>query len=148
MASPGIKNMAETGSKSPLDSEIDALISEGSACARISGGGIDPSPGVVTVTLTVTPDCPVVSVVCMIAPSPDWFVGVSGLNLFVDGEWIEEETVELLPYDAGTDGGVTFTSPDDPLAVQEAIARITTEPFLVGGTVPPMGTFIFSLLDS
>ena len=31
-ASPGIKNMAETGSKSPLDSEIDVLIDAGTAC--------------------------------------------------------------------------------------------------------------------
>ena len=97
-ATPGIKNMAETGAKSPLDSEIDSLINSGSACAKLSGGGIKPSPGMVTVTLTVSQDCPVVSVVTMIAPSPDWFVGVSGLSLFENGAWTEHMVVDLFPY--------------------------------------------------
>jgi len=145
-ATPGMKNMAETGGKSPLDSEIDALIGIGSACTTISGGGINPSPGVVTVTFTVSQDCPVVSVVSMIAPSPDWFVGVSALSLFENGEWIEQWVVELFPYDAGTDSGSSYASPDEPTESPEAIHRIETEPLLVDGTVPPLGTFTFSRL--
>jgi hypothetical protein len=121
LATPGIQNMAETGSKSPLGSEIDSLISDGSACAKISGGGVNPSPGAVTVTFTVNQDCPLVSVVSMIAPSPDWFVGVSGLSLYEDGEWVEQRVVELFPYDAGTDSGSGYTSPDEPTVSPEAI---------------------------
>jgi hypothetical protein len=145
-ATPGIENMAETGGKSPLDSEIDALIGSGSACTTISGGGINPSPGVVTVTFTVSQDCPVVSVVSMIAPSPDWFVGVSALSLFENGKWIEQRVVELFPYDAGTDSGGSYASPDEPTDSPQAIHRIETEPLLVDGTVPPLGTFTFSRL--
>jgi hypothetical protein len=145
-ATPGIENMAETGGKSPLDSEIDALIGSGSACTTISGGGISPSPGVVTVTFTVSQDCPVVSVVSMIAPSPDWFVGVSALSLFENGGWIEQWVVELFPYDAGTDSGSSYGSPDEPADSSQAIHRIETEPLLVDGTVPPLGTFTFSRL--
>ena len=140
--------MAETGGKSPLDSEIDALISEGSACAIISGGGINPSPGVVTVTLTVSQDCPVVSVVSMIAPSPDWFVGVSGLSLSENGAWIEHKVVELFPFDAGTDSGSSYVSPDEPTDSPEVIRRIETEPLLIEGSVPTFGTFTFSRLDN
>jgi hypothetical protein len=146
-ATPGIKNMAETGGKSPLDSEINALIGDGGACALISGGGIGLSPGVATVTFTVNQDCPLVSVVSMIAPSPDWFVGVSGLNLFENGAWIEQKVVELLPYDAGTDSGSSYTSPNEPTASPEPIYRIETEPLAVDGGVPPLGTFTFSRLD-
>ena len=146
-ATPGIKNMAETGGKSPLDSEIDLLIGAGSACARISGGGVSLSPGEVTVTFTVDQDCPLVSVVTMIAPSPDWFVGVSGLSLFENGAWVEQRVLELLPYDAGTDSGGTYTSPNEPTASPEAIYKIETEPLLVNGTVPPLGTFTFTRLD-
>ena len=145
-ATPGIKNMAETGGKSPLDTEIDALIGAGTACARISGGGVNPSPGVVTVTFEVSQDCPLVSVVSMIAPSPDWFVGVSGLSLYENDEWVEQKVVELLPYDAGTDSGESYASPNQPTGSPEAIYRIETEPLLVGGTVPPLGTFTFSRL--
>jgi hypothetical protein len=146
-ATPGIENMAETGGKSPLDSEIDSLIGGGGACVKISGGGISRSPGVVTVTLTVSQDCPVVSVVSMIAPSPDWFVGVSGLSLYENGAWIEQKVVELFPYDAGTDSGGSYTSPDEATDSPEGIRRIETEPLLVDGSVPPLGTFTFSRLD-
>jgi len=146
-ATPGIENMAETGAKSPLDSEIDSLIGGGSACAKISGGGINPSPGVVTVTFIATQDCPLVSVVSMIAPSPDWFVGVTGLSLYEDGKWVEQKAVELYPYDAGTDSGSNYTSPDVPTGSPEAIHRIEAEPLLLEGTVPPLGTFTFTRLD-
>jgi hypothetical protein len=140
-ATPGIKNMAETGSKSSLDSEIDNMIKSGSACYQISGGGIQSSPGAVTVTFTVSKDCPEVSVVSMIAPSPDWFVGVSGLNLYEDGKWVEEKIVALFPYDAGTDSGATYISVNQPMDIPEVIHRIETDPFLSEGTVSPLGTF-------
>jgi hypothetical protein len=147
LASPGIKNMAETGGKSPLDGEIDALIGEGSACTKISGAGINPSPGMVTVVFTASQDCPVVSVVTMIAPSPDWFVGVSALSLFEDGGWVDQKAVELFPYDAGTDSGTSYTSPDLATENPEAIFRIETDPLVVDGDVPPLGTFTFTRLD-
>jgi hypothetical protein len=143
-ATPGIKNMAETGAKSPLKSEIDAFIQQGNACSTISGGGISLSPGAVTVTFMVSQDCPVVSVVSMIAPSPDWFVGVSGLNLFENNQWIDKRVVDLLPYDAGTDSGSNYTSPDEPTDNPENISRIKQEPLLNDGTVPPLGTFTFT----
>ena len=146
-ATPGIRSMAETGAKSPLDSEIDSLINQGSACSKISGGGISSSPGVVKVTLIVSQDCPVVSVVSMIAPSPDWFVGISGLSLFNNNEWIDQRVVELFPYDAGTDSGSNYTSPNDPTDNPEGISRIEKEPLLAGAIVPPLGTFTFSRLN-
>ena len=129
-----------------MDSEIDRLISEGSACAAISGGGIPLSPGAVTVTLVVSQDCPLVSVVSMIAPSPDWFVGVSGLSLLENGAWIEQRVVELFPYDAGTDSGSSYASPNEPTGSPEVIYGIEKEPLRIDGSVPPLGTFTFSHL--
>lgn len=146
-ASPGIKNMAETGGKSPLDAEVDALIAAGDACVQISGGGINPSPGVVDVTFTVNEDCPAVSVVTMIAPSPDWFLGVSALSLLEEGAWVDEKVVELLPYDAGTDSGASYTSPNLPTESPEGIYMIEDAPLLVDGSVLPLGTFTFTRLD-
>jgi hypothetical protein len=146
LASPGIKNMAETGVKSPLNAEINELIAAGDACVQISGEGIHPSPGMVTVVFEVSEDCPAVSVVTMIAPSPDWFVGVSALNLLEDGAWVNEKVVELFPYDAGTDSGVSYTSPDLPTAGPEGIFMIEGGPLLVGDSVLPLGTFTFTRL--
>jgi hypothetical protein len=146
-ATPGIKNMAETGGKSPLDSEIEALIGTGEACELISGGGIAVSPGVVTVEFTAQRDCPVVSVVSMIAPSPDWFVGVTGLRLLGAEGWIEEQVVDLYPYDAGTDSGESYTSPNAPTAALEGIYWIEAEPLLVDGQVPSLGAFRFTRMS-
>jgi hypothetical protein len=145
-ATPGIQNMAETGGKSPLDSEVETLIADGGACELISGGGIGSSPGAVSVEFTVSQDCPLVSVVSMIAPSPDWFVGVSGLSLFGDEGWIEELVVDLYPYDAGTDSGSSYMSPNEPTEEREGIYLIEADPLLVEGQVPPMGALRFTRL--
>jgi hypothetical protein len=147
LASPGVKNMAEMGGKSPLNAEINTLIEAGDACVQISGGGIGTSPGTVAVTLGVTEKCSEVSAVSMIAPSPDWFIGASGLSLIEDGGWVDEKVVELFPYDAGTDSGDTYTSPDLPTEGPEPIYAIETEPLLVDGVIPPLGTFPFTRLD-
>lgn len=61
----------------------------------------------------------------MIFPSPDWFVGVSGLELcLANGSWVEQKVIALYPYDAGTDSGMTYISPDQPTIPKEAIKRI------------------------
>jgi hypothetical protein len=138
--------MAENGINSPLDDEIQTQIDDGSACELLTGRSLSPSPGVVELDFKMDPDCPLVTFVTMIAPSPDWFVGANSLNLNANGEWIEQRVVELFPYDAGTDSGKTYTSPNEPISSPEAIHRIETEPFLVDGTVPPLGTFTLTQL--
>ena len=55
LASAGIEDMAETGSTSPLDDEIDAAIQAGTALERMIGAGIS-SPGSTTFTLRVDTD--------------------------------------------------------------------------------------------
>jgi spondin-1 len=56
---------------------------------------------------------------------PDWFVGVSDLELCTPhGQWIESKEINLYPYDAGTDSGPAYTSPDQPTYPSEAIRRI------------------------
>ncbi|CAG5076352.1 Similar to SPON1: Spondin-1 (Gallus gallus) [Cotesia congregata] len=60
-------------------------------------------------------------------PSPDWIVGVSGLELCLSNcSWIEHKELNLYPIDAGTDDGITYMSPDSPLEDPEPIKRITT----------------------
>lgn len=49
------------------------------------------------------------SLVTMIGPSPDWFVGVSGYDLCTSNcTWMEEADFDLFPYDAGTDNGISY----------------------------------------
>lgn len=142
-ASPGIEQMAELGRKTPLDSEVGQAVAVGNALAILSGGGIFPSPGQVELEFEVNQKFPLVTLVSMIAPSPDWFVGVRDLNLFVNGGWTDQVVVELFPYDAGTDSGVTYTSADQDTVPRQPIRRIEGDPFVNQGAVAPMGTFTF-----
>ncbi len=141
LATYGIKQMAESGSKTPLDFEVEAAILAGTADGLLSGGGISPSPGSVQLTFDVSVDFPLVTLVSMIAPSPDWFVGVNSLSLLEDGSWVSSLVVELFAYDAGTDSGVIYTSPDEPTDPRVNISLINVSPFDVASR---LGSFTFT----
>ena len=139
-ASDGIKSMAETGGTSTLRSEINAAGADSDAIIQ---GSVFSSPGTDRVTFQIQPSHPLVTVTSMIAPSPDWFVGVSGLNLLDGSRWRDRVEVELFAYDAGTDGGTSYTSADVPLNPRVNIRSIAESPFLVNGSVKSVGTFVF-----
>jgi hypothetical protein len=143
LASEGIKNMAETGSKNPLNLEIGSAIMKRTAFQLISGGGISLSPGTASVEVKVSDNYPLITLVTMIAPSPDWFVGVDSLNLYENGSFVDEKTVVLYAYDAGTDGGTNYTSPNDPSDPLVPIFRIEGYPFFYEDELVPLGTFTF-----
>jgi len=147
MASPGIVNMAETGGKSPLTSEIDAIIASGGGYAQINGGGIGVSPSSVSVEFDIAASHPLASVTTMIAPSPDWFVGVKNLNLFENGDWVNK-SVTVGVYDAGSDSGATFTSPNRPTTPRQGVSMISDGPLAVNGVVASMGTLTFERIDA
>ena len=148
VASTGIENMAETGSKGSLTSEVNTQIDFGRAEHLLSGGGIGTSPGNTALTFDISADFPLVSLVSMLAPSPDWFVGVHDLNLYEQGRWIESLTVDLFVYDAGTDSGTGYTSDNADTQPAENIFRIESAPFLINDVVAPLATFTFTLLSS
>ncbi len=52
LASNGIESMAEMGSKSALTSEVNTAIGNGMANLLLSGGGINSSPGSVSISFT------------------------------------------------------------------------------------------------
>lgn len=143
LASPGIQAMAELGSKSPLDAEVAAAIAAGTARHILSGNGIAPSPGSVSLDFAISATHPRVTLVSMIAPSPDWFVGVSGLSLYSGNRWVDSLVVELRGWDAGTDDGTTYIATDAPAMPHVPIRPLVDGPFEVGGVVPILGTFTF-----
>jgi hypothetical protein len=147
-ATPGIEDMAEQGSTSPLDAEIQAAIAGGTAQGLIEGPGISRSPGTASVEFEIGPEHPLVTLVSMVAPSPDWFVGVHGMSLLEGGDWVAGKTVTLDPYDAGTDSGRTYKSANADTMPREPIRRIEEPPLASGGGVAPVGTFTFVRLSS
>ena len=67
-----------------------------------------------------------VSLISMIAPSPDWFVGVDSYDLCGTNGWKEMMKMDLLAWDAGTDSGRNFTSVDMATNPVDVIMRITS----------------------
>ena len=110
-ATQGIENMAESGSTGALSSEVEAAKIDGKAEFVLLGSGNTGAAAMSTLEFDINQTYPLVTLTSMVAPSPDWFVGVHGLSLFDDtaGDWKQTVTVELKVYDAGTEGGVSFS---------------------------------------
>ena len=80
--------MAERGQQATLLAEIAPAITSGTAQLQLAGGGIGTSPGSVSLTFpqAMSRDYPLVTLVSMIAPSPDWFAGVDSLSMLTNGK--------------------------------------------------------------
>jgi hypothetical protein len=141
MATTGIKDMAELGDKTALMQEVQAAITAGTADGVLSGNGLPNSPGTVTLTFNVDDAFPLVTLVSMLAPSPDWFVGVSSLSMRENGAWIPQIVVNLAVHDAGTDSGPTYLSPNQVTMPPVPISENTAGPFASDNMV---GTFTFT----
>ena len=137
LATGGIENMAELGSNSVLETEVEAIIQSGKARSYFSGGGLGSGTSEREFEIEVSSEFPLVSVVSMIAPSPDWFVAAQDVKLYENGSFVDMIMVEALSYDSGTDSGPTFTSPNDDTDPAETISRITDAPLGNGTTVDP-----------
>jgi hypothetical protein len=147
LATEGTRRMAERGATSPLDQEIQAAISAGTAQHLLRGAAID-SPDATSFEFDISQGHPLVTLVTMVAPSPDWFVGVTGLPLFENGQWVADREVPLAPWDAGTDGGGSFESPDLESVPRQPITLIRTPPLAINGQAAPLGSFRFTRVGS
>jgi hypothetical protein len=140
LASPGIESMAEVGGTTTLRNEVQAAITAGTASAVLQGGGVN-SPGNTSFTFQASTEFPLVTLVTMVAPTPDWFVGVHGFDLRDGGGWKNHATVDLFGYDAGTEEGVNF-SLSNPATVPPQPIALLRVPF--APTDPRLGTFTFT----
>ena len=144
IASNGMEVMAETGNRGPLRNEVEAAIANGLAGEVILGVGID-SPDSTTTTFTVTDEFPLVTLVTMIAPSPDWFIGTESLALLENGVWRDEVVANLYAWDSGTDSGMNFNSGNQNTNPAEPIELVLNGPFFAA---VPLGTMTFTRQSS
>ena len=121
-ASPGVEGVAELGSTGTFRSEVQG---SSHTLSVIQQGVSSTGTGTATFNIDVTRTHPLVTLLSMIGPSPDWFVGVSGVSL-LDGanEWRQSHVVDLFPYDAGTEDGTEFTLSNPATNPQGVITRI------------------------
>jgi hypothetical protein len=153
MASPGMVQMAETGITTILVQEILDAMDNGQAaqvlswhqwfCPAVTNV---PDCGAPVVQMEIAADFPLVTLVTMLGPSPDLFVGVEGLSLLQDGQWVDEVVIDLLPYDGGTRSDVDFTMngalqlPPEPISAVDSF-----EDHILGPA--SLGTMRFVRLD-
>ena len=121
-ASPGVENVAELGVTPRFESEVNA---SPHAAALIKQGIASGGTAIATFSIDVTRDHPLVTLLSMIGPSPDWFVGISGRPLLDgSGQWLARDEVELFPYDAGTEEGDEFSLSNPATDPQGVITSI------------------------
>ena len=118
-ATPGVELVAETGETARLVSEIEATPHAAAVIRHGIGQGGTSSA---TFSVEVTDDHPLVTLLSMIGPSPDWFVGVSSVALQdAAGRWMSHRVLDLYPYDAGTEDGDDFSLNHPPSIPQDVI---------------------------
>ncbi|MBC8067634.1 MAG: spondin domain-containing protein [Deltaproteobacteria bacterium] len=153
LASPGIVQMAEIGATQILMTEVQPAIDDGHADQALEWQqwfcpvGTDVAVcGEDTVEIEVHIDHPLLTLVSMLGPSPDWFIGVSGLDMHEGGTWVERLVVDLRPYDGGTRSDMDFTMNGALQQPPEPISIITAES---GQLVGPgsLGTMTFTRID-
>jgi len=152
LASPGIVEMAESGRVDLLENEVDAAIVSGTAWSSPAwrwwfcpGETSNGSCGVTTVEFDMDSRFPLITLATMLGPSPDWFVGVDGLSLRTNGQWLSSLIVDLFPYDGGTRSANSWNLGGPLNNPPEPISLITQE---TGQLVGPasLGTMTFTLL--
>ncbi|MEM7168112.1 MAG: spondin domain-containing protein [Planctomycetota bacterium] len=153
LASPAITQMAEFGFTSLLVADVNSAIASGTAGTVLDwpywfcpSGTASGSCGPLVVQFDIDSAFPLVTLVSMLGPTPDWFVGVSGLPLHDGNDWIDSVVVDLYPYDNGTRDqnlfllGGPLTTPPQP------ISRITAASGQLIGPAS-LGTLHFERLD-
>ena len=140
---PGLEHLSEEGKHSPLDTEIRTAIDQGNALMLFESGGLKNWKDSMVATVRVDPAHPLVDVVNMVAPSPDWFTGATNVNLDENGAWVARKTLTLPAYDSGGDDGKTYKAPDRDTNPKKPTTRAANRHFVIHGRVKPVAILIF-----
>ena len=126
--------------------EVSAAKADGKAEFLLGTSGNISAAGVTELEFDINEAFPLVTLVSMVAPSPDWFVGVHGVSLMeaATGDFMQTVVVDMAVYDAGTEDGEGFslnnadTKPKEPVALLSQINQASHD-FFEG--VGPDGVF-------
>ena len=134
-ATRGIEDMAETGMIDILlGDEVVPAIENGSADSQVAvreytGAKVDGVPGTKVFEIAMNRAYPLVTLVTMLGPSPDWFVGVSGERLYDEvAGWLPDVEVALPLMDGGTKTDITPVMGGPDIIPGEAIGYVAYQP--------------------
>jgi hypothetical protein len=137
---PGLEHLSEEGKHTPLDQEIQAAVAAGNAGMLVETDALRNFNDSLIAVIHVDSLHPLVSMVMMVAPSPDWFTGISSVNMMENGQWAATRTFDLIGWDSGGDDGTTYKAPDQDTNPKKPTSRANTPHFVINGTVVPVGT--------
>ncbi len=138
-ASSGLALVATNGRVSVLEAELAEAGRRNRAASPVVVPGLPNGQGVFELTLTATERMHYVSFATMLAPSPDWFTGASGVALRDEDGWIDSVRVPLWVWDAGADSGSSFSSPNTVTQPRESVRLLTHPAFLRSDGLRPIG---------
>ncbi|XP_023030655.1 spondin-1 [Drosophila willistoni] len=125
LASEGLREVAEHGSTRTLESELKDQSEHIRTIIKARGIAYPNVTGKTFAVFRVDSNHHLISLVSMVDPSPDWIVGVSGLELCLPNcSWVENKVHNLYPWDAGTDSGPSYMSADQPQVPPDVVRRI------------------------
>ncbi|XP_063800581.1 spondin-1 [Pseudophryne corroboree] len=153
-ASDGVKQVAELGSPVKMEEEIrqkgDEVLTVIKAKAQWPAWQPLNVRAAPSAEFSVDRTRHLMSFLTMLGPSPDWNVGLSAEDLCTkECGWVQRVIQDLIPWDAGTDSGVTYEAPNKPTIPQEKIRPLTSldhpqSPFYdpEGGPIIPVARVI------
>ncbi|MFK5878881.1 MAG: spondin domain-containing protein [Flavobacteriaceae bacterium] len=125
MASLGVESVAETGANSEFENEINASVMANDSEQLINVASVSTATGSVTISnLEIDEQYPLLTLISMIAPSPDWFIALNSYDLRQGGSWVSNATIDLFPYDAGTEEGTAYSTSNAATMPQENITSL------------------------
>ena len=97
--SSGLELIAERGRVSIFRIEFEEADDRELTGTVFEGDGIEIIPGEATLSFSATAELPLVSFVTMLAPSPDWVTGLSGVPLHNGAAWIDHLELPLWAWE-------------------------------------------------
>ena len=141
-AAEGMEGMAEDGTTSQIKSYVEAAIQKQQAKSVLSESGLGSSTGTTKFSFDVDQAHSLVTIVSMLAPSPDWFIGIHDVNLRKNNAWITDTTIDTRVYDAGTEKDDTaFSRNNTDQNPKKPISRLTDTNTDFSNGIPAIGTF-------
>ncbi|MEO5945673.1 MAG: spondin domain-containing protein [Chitinophagaceae bacterium] len=146
LASWGVERIAESGNTTPMVMEIDSIVAIGKATSYVVITAPTPT-GSNKTNIFCNSNYSFISFETMLAPTPDWFTGISSFNLYANNKWVTDTTVDLYSYDAGTETGDVFGYDNPETSPKEKVHILTPSQATVltngNGTLAPIASVRF-----